>query len=154
MLDQQRHIFEPFSKRRQLERDDIQTVEKVRSKIPLLDLDIKALVRSGDYANVNAHEAGASDRLEPLLFQNAKDLRLHLRAHVSDFIKKESCAVGLLKLSLLRGGRARESSLHVAEEFAFDQLLWNRSRIYFYKERGRTPRLSVNCARDEFLARA
>src|SRR2546421_4622657 len=55
MLDQQMHVFKSLAQRRQLERNNVQSVKKVCAKVSLLNLDIKSLVRSGDNANVNAH---------------------------------------------------------------------------------------------------
>src|SRR5207245_9615735 len=87
------------------------------------------LVRGCNHAHVHADCLARTDWLEALLLQHAKHFRLRAQAHVADFVEKQRAAIGLLELSNLVVGRAREAALHMAEEFRLDQLLGDRRTI-------------------------
>src|SRR5262245_21709374 len=70
---------------------------------------------------------------------------------VSDFIEKESPAIGQLEFAAPRGSRARERALLVAEEFAFDQLGRNRRAIHFYERTGSERTLGMNVRGEQLL---
>ena len=44
VVDQQRHVLQTFAQRRQLKRNHIQTIKKIRAEVSLLDLNSKRLL--------------------------------------------------------------------------------------------------------------
>src|SRR6185503_19793021 len=129
VIDQERHVLETISQRRQLERNHVEPVKQIRAEVSLLDLDVQTFVRRGDQTDVNSDRVSTSNGLEALLFQPSQHLRLNLRTHVADFVEKDRRTVGQFELAFLCGRRTGECAFHVAKQLRLNQVFRNRSRI-------------------------
>src|SRR4029077_2394259 len=67
-------------------------------------------------------------------------------------IQEERSLVGQFELARLAGHRAGEGPLLEAEQLAFQQVLWDRCAVDLQKWTIGTPRLFMNCARNQILA--
>src|SRR6185503_1043813 len=54
VIDEERHVLKPVAQWRQLKRDHIQAIEKIRTKVSLVYLDVEAFVCRGNQANINS----------------------------------------------------------------------------------------------------
>src|SRR5206468_3678967 len=86
-------------------------------------------VRRRDDAHVGPQGARAAEALELALLDDAQELRLHDRAHLGDLVEEERACGGLLEASDLRGDRAGEGALLVAEQLGFEKLLGERGAV-------------------------
>src|SRR5205807_2522101 len=109
-------IFQPLTKRRQANREDLQTVEQVPSEQSFFDQFLKVLVRGGDYPHVGSQRLVATDTLEAAVLQHAKHLGLGGKRHITNFVEEQCAAVDLLKLADPQVSRAGEGAPLVAEE--------------------------------------
>src|SRR5439155_9584028 len=86
-------------------------------------------VRGGDDPRIHLDWRVAAHSFECARLQHAQYLSLGRRGHVADFIQKERPAVALLEFPDPLQGRAGKSSALVAEQLAFQKLLWNRGAV-------------------------
>src|SRR5438874_7378874 len=114
-----------IAERRNVKRNDIETIEKILTKTAVQDFLFEILVSSGDDANVHTNGLIGADRFEALFFEYAQNLGLSAEAHVADFIEKQSAAIGLLKFADLVVASTGETAFDVAEKFGFDELFGN-----------------------------
>jgi hypothetical protein len=56
----------------------------------------------------------------------------HVRADVSDLVKKAGATVSFLKYALFIGHGTRKSAAHMAKQFAFEQRLCERKKSLGY----------------------
>ena len=108
MTPQQRDVFFPLPKRRNIERNHIETVKQVLAEITPGDFFFQILVRGRDDAGINRDRLISSYRREALFIQGAQHLRLRLEAHIPHFVEKKRPAVRLLKFAFFIAGRAWE----------------------------------------------
>src|SRR5947209_12353483 len=79
MFNQQRNVFDPLPERRDLKRNNVQTVKEIMSKRSALDESIEPLVRRRDHSDVDLYRFVAADRLETLLLQHSQHFCLNAR---------------------------------------------------------------------------
>jgi len=64
VFHQQRNVRPSFSKRRYLDREDIQPVKTIATERPSADSGLQVTVRGGDYPNVSVDSTSAADTLK------------------------------------------------------------------------------------------
>ena len=77
--------------------NDLQPVEEILAKAPLLHLDGEVAVAGGDHADVGLDGAVRTDRPDLALLQDAQQLHLERRAHLADLVEEDRAAVGELE---------------------------------------------------------
>src|ERR1019366_10155625 len=148
------NIFLAFAQRRDVNGNDVEAIIKVLAKSSLFERLAQIAVGGGEQAYVNFHSACAAEAFEFALLQHAEKLDLDCGRNIADFIEKERALVGEFKLARLARDRARECSLFVAEEFAFQKILWNCRAVDLDEWAGGAARLFVNGAGDQVFANA
>jgi hypothetical protein len=87
----------------------------------------------------------ASDTYYFLFLQHPQQLCLQIRIHFSDLIQEKCSAACFLKASYPSEGGSCEGSLLMAEELAFNKLIWNSRDIYGDKGLFAPFRIVVDC---------
>ena len=130
MPDQHGHVFGPFAQRRQVDPHHVEPVVKILAELPILDELFHVLVRGRDQANVDLDGLGSADAFDLPLLKHAEQLDLHGHGHVADFVEEQGALVGEFESpdALLVG--SGERAFFVAEEFAFQEVLVERSAIH------------------------
>src|SRR5262245_13355368 len=85
-VGQQRNVSFTFAQRRHIQREDIQTIEKILPERALCDRRAKVTIRCSDDANVRFHRLTAPNPLELPLLKHAQELDLHVRWQFADFV--------------------------------------------------------------------
>src|SRR5215207_4183801 len=106
-----------------------------------------------DNSHINRNRLVAAESFNMALFESAQEFGLHIRAHVTNLVQKESSAVGLLKLPSPARGSPRKCAFFMAEKLGFNQFGRQRSAVDG-DESPAAARLAafMYLARDEFLA--
>ena len=86
VLREQRDVILSLSKGRKLNRDDVQTVEKVFAERALADCVLRVAVRRGQHAHVNRNLVRAAEPSNLTVFEDAQELRLKREWHLGDFV--------------------------------------------------------------------
>ena len=81
----------------------------------------KIAVGRGHHAHVNFPRLRAADGLKLSFLQDAEQLDLQVDRQFAHLVEENRAAVGELKAPVALFGRAGESALLMAEEFALDQ---------------------------------
>src|SRR5207244_4354101 len=114
---------------RYLDDDDAQTVIEVLAKLALTHRPLEIHVRGGDHPGVHADLLAATDPLDLVILEVAKDLDLQRRRQLADLVEEQRAAARQLDSPLALQMRARECAFLVAEELAFQQVFRDRSAI-------------------------
>ena len=129
MRRERQDIVAAFAQRRQVNRNDVETVVEVLAKAPGLDLLKRVPVGGADQAHVDLETAIAADRLDRPGLGEAQQLGLQGGIHVADFVQEQGAAVGQLGGAVARRSRAGVGALGMAEDLAFHQFLGDRPAI-------------------------
>ena len=89
-----------------------------------------------------------------MFLQDAQKLGLHVRANVTDLIKKAGAALSFLKQSSFIRNRSGKCSPHMAEQFAFEERLAERAAVHGHKWAARPGTMLVNGLSNQLLAGA
>src|SRR5579864_3880560 len=81
-----------------------------------------------------------------------KQFSLQVRAHLTDLVQENRSFIGQLELSRLVSQGAGERSALVAEQFGLEQIVRQRRTVDLHERLVRTARMSVDEARQYFLA--
>ena len=87
--DQQRDVLAAIAQRRQVERDDVETVEEILAQDALGDGAPDVAVRGGDEADVDLDVAGVAHPTDLPLLDGAEQLDLHGLGDLGDLVEKE-----------------------------------------------------------------
>ena len=96
--------------------------------------------------------AAAAQARELLVLQNVQQLGLENGRHFADLVEQDGPLVAEFKLPRLGMSRTGESASLVAEEFAFEQIGWNRSAVHLEKSTMSAGRELMHQAPKNFLA--
>ena len=151
MLNQQRHILQPLSERRDRNRHDRQAMEQILAESPFADFPFKVAGGGGENADVDIDPVGAADALEGLVDKDAEDLVLGLARHVGDFVEVERAAMSFLEGADLA---CQAIDLLGAEELVLHALGRDRGGVEDDERPRGAGRQFVNGAGRQFLAGA
>ena len=123
MIHEQRHIFQTFTQRWNLDRNNRQPIVKIFAKSPVFQLRQQGLVRRAHHADIYRRALVVADATDFSLLQNAQKFCLQLRRHGIDFIEKNRAEIRLFKQSALVRDCAGKRALFVTEQFRLEQIL-------------------------------
>src|ERR1700690_413230 len=87
IFNQQWNVVSSLSKRRDVNRKNIQAVEQIATEGPLADRGLQITIGGCDHPNINPDFPGTADTLKLVLLQNAKESNLCLDGKFSHFIE-------------------------------------------------------------------
>ena len=154
MADQWRDVFRPLAQRRNVDRQHVQPEPQVFAKLSLPHRLLQILVRRGDDAHVHFERTLPADPLDDPALQHAQQLRLRLRAQVTDFVEKQRTAVRQLEAALAPVRGAREGAALVTEHFRLDQIARQGGAVLGDERLAAARAEPVDRRRDELLAGA
>src|SRR6476646_2066495 len=106
----------------------------------------------GYQAHVDGNRSRSADALEFFFLQRAQNLRLKFQRKIANLVQEKSPLVGQLEASDFLRDRAREGSLLMAEEFAFEKPRGNCRAVELDKAAVPARAQPVDGAGDQFLA--
>src|SRR6266404_300767 len=125
MRDERRNVVAALSERRDLDRKNAQTVEKILAETTLVDLLLQVPIGCSDDPNINFARARIPDPFKFLLLQYAQQLRLHRKRYLADLVEKQRAAVCQFEAARLVLDRAGKRPLHMPEELALEEAFRN-----------------------------
>ena len=130
MIDQRRHVFAPLAQRRNLDVNDVQAIEQIFAEFVRRDAIDQPAIGRGDDAHVDDGRAPLrADALNLAVLQKSQQQRLHLQAHLADFVHEDRAAMRLLEPALLVAVRVGETAAHVSEELRREQRVGNAGAV-------------------------
>src|SRR5690606_14391805 len=116
-------VLAPLPQRRKLDGDHVEPVVEVLAEPALPDLFGQVLVGRGDDADVDRLGPRLAHLCHHSLLECAQELDLQRGRHLADLVEEEGAAVRRLELADAGLRSAGEGAPHVAEEFAFQEVL-------------------------------
>ncbi|CUO31052.1 Uncharacterized protein conserved in bacteria [Flavonifractor plautii] len=154
-VDEQGNVLRPGPQGRQVEFDGGQAVVEIRPESPPLAHGQQVLVGRGDDPRTQGDDLTTAHPLKLPGLQHPQQLGLHLQIHVPDLVQQDIPVPRQLKLAHPGLGGAGESPLLVAEEFGFQELLWDGGTVDGHIGEGAAPvALGMDAAGDDLLAGA
>src|SRR6185436_15440067 len=124
------------------------------AKPAVLDLALEVAVGGGQEPDVDRARPKRPDPQDRALLENAQQLDLDRRRQLTDLVEKHGAALGALEQADLRGGRAGERALLVAEQLALEQALGERGAVQREQRTRPARRQPVQRAGEDLLADA
>src|SRR5215469_893386 len=154
MVHQQRNILAPLPQGRNLDRENVEPVEKILTKLVLPNHGSEIAMRRGNQPHVYLDRLRASETLELLLLDCPQQFRLEFQADIPDLIQKERAPVRQFKSAFSLDQSSSERPLLMTEQFAFEQSRGNGGAVHPHI-RLLTSRAEVmDGARNQFLSSA
>ena len=98
MIDQQPDVVAPLAQRRDLDVHDVEAVKQILAELVRRHAIDQPTVGRGDDANVDARRAAiGADALNLAVLEKPQQQRLHLQAHLADFVHEDRAAMRLLE---------------------------------------------------------
>src|SRR6266545_3453289 len=144
-----RDIFASFPKRRNIDGDNTQTIEKISTKISGGDLLFKWTMSRAHDAHVDRNRLVTTQPFNSSFFQCAQELCLYVGTHVANLIEKQSAAICLLEFSPTSCRSPRKSIFFMTKKPRLDKSRRKRRAVNCHKRALATHAVfSVNFARD------
>src|SRR5258706_2200957 len=150
----QRNVFLTVAQRRDEKRNHIEPVKQIFAKITPRDFLVQIFVGRSDDARIYNYSFIAAKRSHALFIESPQHLRLRFKAHVAHFIKEQRASASLLKLAFLVSRCSRKRTFVMPEQFALDEILWNRRAVDLDKRFILAQALRMDRMSDEFLSSA
>jgi GAF domain-containing protein len=138
VLCEQRDVISAFAKRRDANREHVQPVEQVLAKLIALDELSEVTIRGRDQPEVHRDRLASADPRDLSVLQHSQELDLYPLRHRADFVEEDGSALRFFEQPAFALHRAREGTLHVAEQLGLEQSLWQRRAVDRH-ERSSTP---------------
>ena len=124
VFDEEGNVLATLPETREFESNDVDAVEKVFSKSPVLD-QLREIPVGGDHdADICFHRFERAKWLVDLFQQDPQKAHLHRLRDVADFIEKDSAPLGNRKASRFVGLRIGERTGLVAERLRLEECVW------------------------------
>src|SRR5688500_5126747 len=154
MPDELRDVIGPLAERRDVHRDEVEAKEEILAEAAVGDGALEIVIRRGEDAHVHLTGLAPTDALDLLRLDGAQQLRLRLRAEVTDLIEEPRSLMGELEASDTPVGRSREGPSFMAEHLAFDEIAGNGRGVHAHERLVLAGAARVNRGGDELLARS
>jgi len=156
MPRKQGNIVRPFSESRCSDGEDAQPKEQILSERAGRHHCGEIPVGGGDNPDVDRNPpAFAAEAFDLPFLQNVQQPGLAQQGKLTDFVEEDRSRVSGFELSSSLPVRAREGAPFVAEEFAFNKVVWDCTAIDHDERSGAAPAEPVNCpGRDAFAGAA
>src|SRR5690606_9632112 len=153
VADKRRNILDAVGKAGNLQHDDPQTEEQIFAKLALGDCSAEVLVCRRNDADIDAARLAAADADDRPVLEYAKQLDLHVEAHVADFVEEERAGLARFEMADAARGSAGKAALLMAEKFGFDKVGRDRATVDRREGLAGAGTLLVDRAGHELLAR-
>src|SRR5262249_2830009 len=151
---QQRNVFCPIPQGRDRYRKNVEAIVEIAAKQFLGDQLPQVPIRRCHKPHINLYGLRAAQPFELSLLQDPQQLGLQLQRYIANFVEKQRAAVCGFETANLASHSSGKGALFVTEEFAFQKAKRNRSAVQLDERSCTASAVSMNCSRDEFLARS
>src|SRR5215472_5151986 len=121
MVHQQRDILAPLPQGRNLDRENVEPVKEILTKLLLPNHGSEIAMRRRNQPHVYLDRLRASEALELLLLDCPQQFRLEFQADIANLIQKERAAIGQFESAFSLNQSSSERPLLMAEQFAFEE---------------------------------
>src|SRR5687768_3743089 len=154
MPDELRDVIGPLTERRDVHRDDVEAKEEILAEAAVGDRALEIVIGRGEDAHVHRNGLASTDALDLLRLDRAQQLRLRLRAKVTNLIEEQRSLMGELEAPDAPVGRSREGPSFMSEHLAFDEVAGNGRGVHAHERLVLASAAPVNRGCHQLLARS
>ena len=148
-------VFFPLAQRRHMDVHDLDAVEQIVAEGARGDASAgRDWSRRSRRTSTRRGSASCADRLNLAALEEAQQARLHLQAHLADFVEEQRSAMRRLEPADLVAIGAGETATSVPEQLGFEQAVGDCRAVDGDERAGRARGVGVDVARDDVLADA
>ena len=118
-LKQWRNILTTITKRRDMDWEHVETIKKIFTKRLLLDCVLEFKIGGSHNSDIDIDIPVTPQPANFTILEDPEQLDLKVRIHLTNFIKKNRTAVGLLKETYLTVFGIGKSASFMSKEFGF-----------------------------------
>src|SRR5262249_44951271 len=150
--NKQRDVRLALAQRRNLDGEDVQTVQEVGSEFSVADGLVEVAVSGRNHPDADADRPAAADRLEPLAVKHAEQLHLRVEGQLAHLVQKDGAAVGELEAADSLLDRASEGAFDVSEQLALDKPWRDGAAVHLDQRPVASSAAAVHGPREQLLA--
>src|SRR5258705_12622842 len=154
VLDQHWNVFSPLPQRRNLNRKNVEAVEKILAECTGSYGGWQVTVRRDYHSHVGLDRPVSADALKLVFLKHAQERDLSLRWKLANFVKKYRAPFSQFETAKPAPGCTRERAFFMTEQLRRNQRGRDRGAINADEGSIGTLRAFVYCAGDQLLARA
>src|SRR5712692_3667065 len=143
-LRQLRNVLGAFTERRQLDGDDVDSIEQVFPEAALFHRLLEIDVRGGNQAELGFDRLRPADALDLAFLDRAQQLGLQIEPQIADLVEEQRAVRRQLELAQLLPVRAGERAALVSEQRALGELARDRREVHGDERRFRIARLPMD----------
>ena len=129
VIGENRDVLDTLAKRRQRDREHIQTIEQILAQRLVADGLARIAVHRRDESNVdNRVLLLAADATQNTVLNDAQQLRLQRKRHLGEFVEEECSTIRDFEQPDLFAIGARERTLAVAKHLGLEEMLRHARR--------------------------
>jgi hypothetical protein len=148
------NVLPALTQRRNLDADDVQTVQQILAEMTRLHAAFQVLMGGRNDPYIHLHRCLAAHPVELALGEHAQQPRLQRRGHVADFIEEQRAAVRLFEAAAPQRIGAGECAFFVAEQLGLQEVGGERRRVERDECLAGARAVSMQRVRHQFLSRA
>ena len=114
----------------------MQAVIQILAEAPGAHFLQRITIGGADKAHIGLHQLAAANRLKRTGLDEAQQLALQRQIHFANFIQKQRAAIRRPRRTHAVRHRAGKGAAHMAEDFAFNQILRDRRAVDSNKRPG------------------
>ena len=155
MIEEQQDVVSTVPKRRNLDREHVESVIEVFAERPGSNLGAQIAIRGGDQTHVSATALllGAHGPDLASLGKPQED-GLHAKTHFAELVEKQRSSISLTNQAGFVSIRTGEASPCMAEQFGLEKRFRDPAAVHGDERARHTSALLMNEPRNDFLARA
>src|SRR5687768_11848718 len=122
MPDELRDVIGPLAERRDVHGNDVEAKEEILAEAAVGDGALEIVIRRGEDANVHRNGLASTHALDLLRLDGPQQLRLRLRAEVTDLIQEQRAPMSELEPPDAPVGGSGERPSFMSEHLALDEV--------------------------------
>ena len=154
MMQEEFQVLPALSQRRDIDRDDSETVIKILAETSKTDFAVQVFVGCADEPGIHRPVAGLPDATDFSFLKDAKKFGLKRVPQVADFVQKKRSAFGLLDETGFVANGAGERPLGMSEKFALQEVVGDRPAVDGHEPAAPTNPSRMDRPSDDLLSRA
>ena len=121
MFNQERKIFQPFTQRRDMDRNNIDAIIKILPQRTTSQGKGEVDIRRRNDTHINLDFPISAKPLNFSLLEDSQELDLHRESNALDLVQKKRAVIRKLNFACTTVDGPREGSFFIAEEFALQK---------------------------------
>src|SRR5580704_7011444 len=154
VADEEGYIFGALTQRRNIDREDVETVEQIRTEFLIFYHHIEVAIGRRNQPGLRVERARVAEPLKLTLLEHPQELWLQFEWDLADLVEENGAFGRQLKAANALSDGSGEGSFFVTEKLAFKKARGNGSAVELDERLGTAVAQLMHGARDQLFATA